>query len=203
MDDVIKVEKPVPPRHQVRIDENSLTIVIPAKKRWFILITRTLWVIMSTGIGMFGILIALYITFEIFLPQRQAAEGWPFFGVFLIAWFCLSILNIRNALESLLWEIAGIEFIKINQQYLMITHQIWNWRKVRNFDLTQTHNFLVSNKSNEWPNSPALRDFYKAIQERISFDYGAKAQYFGRVLDDAEARQIIAVINEYISGLER
>jgi hypothetical protein len=199
MDHVIKVEQPVPPRHSIHIDAEKMTISIPSKKRWNLMPFNIALVFVYVGIGLFGafFLIAFLITN---LRKDFASGGWIPILVISLIWISVYCWAIYMGGEALVWRIAGVEVITIGRSYLTVNRIVWKWKRTKNYDMKIVKNFVVSSDNRGFFKFPPTSPFLYNV-ERISFDYGAKAQHFGKELDDAEARQIIAGITDFIAGM--
>jgi hypothetical protein len=199
MDHVIKVEQPTPHRHSVASDANGLTFTIPAKSRWyyfpFMIFWLVGWVLMSLGVlGLFA--------FSIFgglISGEMKSGGW-FFPLFLFLFLVFLYALGRFGWGTFFWYVAGREVIQVNPEFLTITKRAWRWQKTRTYDLALVRNFRV-NKEPEGIFSALSMKSSRHRRETISFDYGAKVQFFGQELDDAEARQIIAEISGYLAEM--
>jgi len=192
------IQKPIPPRHTVDLTGSTLTITVPVKKRWFPIFWISLWLLMWTFMAFITLVFLVSILYAQLSPDGRASNIWVI-GLFFIPFIAVLVGMGYFGWGRFFWNIAGRETIEITSQYLTITGHLWNWKRSHSFHLDQVKNFLVAPEVGWTPFSFFSARSSLFFSPRISFDYGAKAFYFGRELDDAEARQIIAEVEEQLS----
>jgi hypothetical protein len=103
-----------------------------------------------------------------------------------------------SAIYSLLWQIAGKEIIEVNHQHLIITRQIFNWKRAKEYPLKIANQLRLSSKKSS--SIDTIRAARKLLGKDglIMFDYGSKDFRFGLGIDEVEAKQIISVIQRYV-----
>lgn len=104
------------------------------------------------------------------------------------------------AIYKFFWGIWGREIFEIkNQSTLVICLQIFHRKPKDEYSLDQIRDLRVSVDRQSIIYRINFWCLLNPKRGNIAFDYGAKTYRFGEDIDEAEAKQIIAVLQEYIS----
>jgi hypothetical protein len=120
------------------------------------------------------------------------------FSIFLIGFMAMWL----NILQSLLWLITGKEIVEVKPTTILLTEKTLRWQRSQEFLLEHFSDLRVFHSSSPllWP-LEVLKEIYRPLGRNgvIAFDYGAKTYRFGLDLEQAEAKQIIRAIQDFLS----
>ena len=193
-----------PPKPRYRIDDlgSSFTVTIPSPKNWFQIVFLGFWLIpWAVGETVAGTLLisgAISLVPSALLGRADAgiATTVALPGLFLLGWFGLWTVGGGLAGYSFLWLIAGREVIEVSA--LSVAHSR------RLFGAGRTKEYLAEHvrdlRSVPLPYGPFGWATPTSLWGRgfgaIAFDYGARTIRFGAGADEAEAKQIVAAIQQ-------
>jgi hypothetical protein len=170
--------KPAKPRAQIIDDVSGLRVTIPARRNWFLVAFLPAWLV-GWAVGEVAVLGKLV------TDPPDAGEG-LFLFVWLVLWSIAGVLFIF----FWLWNLAGKEIVALDEEALTVRYALGPSGWTRRFDRREVRDLRVS--------ASGMTDFRSSIGwwlggfGTISFDYGARTYRFGRGVDEAEAKQIVA-----------
>lgn len=190
--------------HTSEIISGKLKITIPVQKQWGRIIWFSLCFVINTilliNIGkLFGSLL-LFSSGENGLginstyPLTVAAMG-------LLPIVIFSITEIL-VIYALFWRLFGAEIVTIDKEKLTLTREILSWQRTKTYLLNSVATVRIAQATDNWISTFSGFQKLLGLTGTISFDYGAKAYLFGNELDQAEARQIIAKIENWLGNDE-
>ncbi|NQU54590.1 MAG: hypothetical protein HQ522_18875 [Bacteroidetes bacterium] len=168
-------------RTKIDFEGTKMTIQIPSKKNWFIILFLCVWV---TGwfIGEKSAITSLINSDNIGIDTFMLVwlTGWTIGGAF--------------AILVLLWTLAGRETLSIDKRIFQIDKGIKNFVfRTRKYDLKAVKNLELNpaqNKTSLFAQNN-VGDFWGLTGGKLRFDYGMKTIKFGIGIDEAEARYLI------------
>ncbi len=178
------------PRYQCQNSANGLTITIPSKRNWFIILFLGFWLI-GWAVG------ELSAIGDIFSSSRTTVGA--FGGLFMIGWLGAWTVGGAFAIYSWLWQIAGVEEIVISHDSLKISKKIPLWTRTKEYRLQDVTSLRVSPSPSPYPGK---MDFWGITGEQLAFDYGAKTVRFGPGIDEAEAKHIITEMQKVLDRIK-
>ncbi len=95
------------------------------------------------------------------------------------------------------WLIAGKEVIETNSKVLKVSRQIFAWKRTREYVTSDVKDLRVTTKQSGFGSGRSLQKLL-GLNGMIAFDYGAKTFRFGLEIEEAEAKQIILAIKEWL-----
>ena len=163
---------------------NSLHMVIPGSRSWFV-------------IGFLGLWICAWAVAEVMVPIQflQGAippEGRSLMFAWLVVWTAGGLL----AIYAWLWQVIGKEIVTVQGGTLTVRRDIGGFGFDRAYDLSQMRNLRVE----PTPFNPL--DLSSALQlwgiggGVIAFDHAAKGFRFGAGLDETEAKEVVMAIKK-------
>lgn len=183
------IEKPYEGRAKIEYDGIFLTIRIPAKKNWFMILFLAAWL----GGWFMGETSAFS---ELFSNKNVGVNAFMLF--WLIGWSIGGLF----ALTVIVWSLLGQETIVIQSGIFNLSKGLLNIQlfkksydsnSIKNLELipeqTLSESFFEQKKK--------IGDFWGITGGRLKFDYGMKTIKFGLGLDDAEARYLIDQIKKH------
>ncbi len=183
------MEKPYSGRAKVFETIKGLSIEIPPKRNWFLIIFMTGWL----GGWLMGEFAVLGMLSGLFGGGIGESFG-GFFALFwLIAWTAGGFFAIR----SWLWMIAGKEIISFDRNELKISKKAALLYSPKTYDLKEVKNFSLNPtlSSNSVFGANYNKDFWSLGSNGIfKFDYGYKTIMIANGLDEAEGRHILEKI---------
>ena len=180
-----KVE-PSGPRSTITETPDGLRIVIPARRNWFLVLFIAVWLTMWVSIG--G-------TFAYTSLVRAGLGG---LGLFVLAWSAIWLVTSATMLYNLLWLAAGREVITVSERSLSTRRRIGPFRAGRCYEYTAEHirdlRPDAGLSGGPWGSFGWNMRWGGIGVGGMAFDYGSRTHRFGDGIDEAEAKQIIAVI---------
>lgn len=192
-------EEPHKARYELRHGPDTLTIAIPAKKNWFMICFLGFWLIgWAMGeVTAAGTLLAG--AFKVATNGISEASKHPegaFGGMFLIAWLGAWTVGGAFAIYAWLWQVKGVEEIAFSPQAITISNKVPVWNRQKNYRIENVKGLRVSNMQVNFMDPSRSMDFWGVTGGVLSFDYGSGTIRFGKGLEEAEAREIIAIIRQ-------
>lgn len=192
--------KPPSPRHTVQELENGIRVTLPSKKNAFRLVWFGLWLLVwGYMAGSIFYVWAVLIGVATGLLGDTSSDSNPavLMSIVCILPFLIALLGVGGVvIYSFLWQIVGKEIIEANANLMTLTRQIFGWKKSGEYSSEMVRDLRVN------PQQPSafapIRSFQKLVGQDglIAFDYGAKTFRFGLEIDEAEAKQIVSVLQQ-------
>ncbi len=186
----------IPSTARYRLDDgvDTLNFSIPAQKHWFYLLFGMIWLtvwafaeLMVGGMILVGVV-------AVITGDASLDEG-AFPGLFMLVWFTLWTLGGTSVLFTLLWQLMGVETIRIGANDLMVQRRVlgigrsklYDAQYLRGLRVVPSESFLMRQRRNP---------YYVWIFNvgTLAFDYGAKTYRIGADLEEAEARDMLTTI---------
>ena len=187
--------KPTQPRHKVQQLNDGIQIVLPSKKNFFLII----WFVLGLAMWLYMTGSVVYITSLLIIGLGSNNGMWIFIG--FLAFILLFLVSLgAYVIYSLLWQFTGKEIIIVKNDVLRISRQVFNWNKFLEYSIRSVSDLRAST-----PQQSVLFTSIKIFKNisgqngMIAFDYGAKTVRFGFEIDEAEAKQIVSVLQESLS----
>lgn len=114
-----------------------------------------------------------------------------------IAWLWIGVLVVNGAISivPLVWETFGVEQIGVQEYSITLSRQVLWWRHRQRYSAGSIQNLRVFSKLPLWTERPYWNwQPWMAQYGVLAFDYGAQTVHFGGRIDEAEGRQILALI---------
>jgi hypothetical protein len=176
--------KPLPPRHTTEDTIDSLIISIPSKKN--------LLLILFVGFWMVG-----WFSGETSALNGLINGGFNNPDLFMIAWLGGWTIGGIFVMSLLLWQIFGKEKIEIANHSIIYSRTVlipffpkeYSFEHIKNLRVAHIgYNGMYGRSRNMafWGFGPGL----------IAFDYGSQTVRIGVGIDEAEAKQILAEIQQ-------
>lgn len=174
------IEKPAIGRANIKHDFNSLSIEIPSKKNWFVIIFMLAWM-GGWAVGEFSVIGILL-----------RSDAPIFANAFLLFWLVGWTLGGIFAIYSVLWMLIGSEIITVDRGILEIKKSIKGIGRKRSYEIKSIRNLDINPMQDMgiWGGSYS-RNTFGMKRGRIKFDYGMKTIKFANGIDEAEARMIL------------
>jgi hypothetical protein len=184
-------------RATITEEPRGLRIVIPARRHALIVLFLGGWLV-GWGFGevfaLGGVLSGLGIErvgpFQ--TPSHTSGPALIFLAVWLVGWTTGGLW----ALYTCLWAMVGREIVTASDRAFTIKRDVQGLGRIREYATTQVRNLrvapvVVGSLGTGAPPRPRGMSFGP-----IAFDYGTRTVRFGGGLDEGEARQIVARIND-------
>jgi hypothetical protein len=182
---------PPAPRHTLQDLGDRLIISIPSVKQWFLIVFLAVW-FLGWAVGE-GVVASFLIAGPGF--GGAAPDG------ILILWLAIWTVGGGFAIYQLAWQLTGYEIIEVARQGITVSRVVFRFHTSREYSAEYVKELRVSS-SNVNLNHPALWTYYYQYPwshhsfGSLAFDYGAKTFRFGAGVDEAEAKQIMAQIEQ-------
>jgi len=178
--------KPQPSTSRVVITEtpDSLRLVIPGNRSWFV-------------IGFLGLWICAWAVAEVMVPVQFFQGAIPSEAESLLfAWLVVWTVGGLLAIYALLWQAIGKEMAAVQGQVLITRRDIGGFGLNKAYDLSQIQNLRVESSGfNPFDISVALQ-LWGIGGGMIVFDYETNTHRFGASLDEAEAKQVVTAMKK-------
>jgi xanthosine utilization system XapX-like protein len=187
------IVNPAAPRHTLEDRGDSLAIIIPARRQWFAIIFLCVWLMVWAFGGLVvggGLLVGLFQLLggdlKMPVPPVQGAGV----GLVVLVWFVGWTIGGAFALYTLLWQLAGREFIQVSEQSIRIQPQVFGLGRSKVYRAENIRGLRVGPAPYDPYRRPNLFGPFSASQGWLAFDYGARTVRCGIGVDEAEAMQI-------------
>lgn len=181
------------PRHKVQQLSSGVQIVLPSKKNYFVII----WYVLGLAMWTYITGSAVYITSLLLIGLDNDNGAWIF--IEFLTFILLFLISLgAYVIYSLLWQFTGREIIIVENSVLRISRQIFNWNKFLEYSTQDISNLRANNPQ---PVLFAQTKIFRNISGQngmIAFDHGTKTVRFGFEIEEAEAKQIISVLQEFL-----
>jgi hypothetical protein len=162
---------------------SGLSIIVSAKRNRLALMFEAYYLVLGIG--------SIF-----FIPCLLSLEDLllAFPAIFLYIWLSIWIIAFVCVLVLFLWGCWGKEKLEINPFEIRFEKTVFGAGIKKRLQRKHVENFTVSN-----PNSTENNLGYWGLgRGKIKFEYGCKTYSFGLGLEDAEAEQLVSLINEYL-----
>jgi len=184
----MKSFKPSNPRYVIDRTEQSVIITISSDRNIFLVLWLSLflcwWFCFFSGLGVgWGFFAILSIA-----PFKGGQVIFPL--IFFIFMSAIQIFHLWlgfSAISRLLWTLFGIERVEVDKFKLIISKEIFGWKKPAIYSLEKIKNATAISK---------IGIFSRKF---ISFDYEGKIYRFGYRLTPNESQEVVSAIEEFIS----
>jgi hypothetical protein len=183
------MQKPYGGKATIKETQNTLEIRIPSAKNWMALIFLPIWL---CGWG-FGLVSVLKATFSGQIVVAEPGSNFPP-ALFVLIWLTLWTAGGLFA-GYIWWRMAfGAETLKIGATSISMGRSMSWFERERSFDAQHIWRLrtvpipafsIFENRANLWWGSPSL-----------AFDYGSRTVRFGAGIDEAEAYQILELVQK-------
>lgn len=178
------IETPANGRAKVYKNGNNIEVQIPTKKNWFVITFLMVWM----GGWFIGEVSVITVLFTNDTPL--------FANVFLLFWLTAWTIGGLFTMRTILWLIAGLEIIKVEDGILEIGRQILNFKKTKKYQITEVRYLAINPVSinDIWGMGSQRNIFSFNNNGVIKFDYGLKTLKFGGGIEEAEGRLLIETL---------
>lgn len=159
-------------------------MVMPCRRSWFVICFLAFWL---CGWAVAEVLVASQ-----FLNGDTPPEG----ELFIAAWFGVWTVGGVVAVYAWLWQLIGKEIVTVHGQTFTRRRDIGGFGFDKEYSLVRMRDLrmrLVASSPLEFSSSFQL---WGVGGGAIAFDYGEKTFRFGAGLDEAEAKQVVAAIQQ-------
>ncbi len=176
--------QPPAPRHKIEDTFDSLIIYIPSK--------RNLLLILFMGFWMMG-----WFSGETSAINELVKGGFAGKDLFMIAWLGGWTVGGVFALSLLLWQLFGKEKIEVANNSITYSRAVVIPIFPKEYSSEYIKNLRFTNIGyNERYGRSRNMEFWGFGPGLIAFDYGSRTIRFGIGIDEAEAKQIVAEIQQ-------
>jgi len=185
------------PRHSTEKTENSIVVTINSRRNLgtilFLTLGNFMWIYMVSVLSImwWGMLLAAT---GIMDPEYR---GMPVFIMVLCA-LSISLLLLLSfgafGIYRFLWEIAGKEFIEVDQDKLIIARQLFSWKRTSEFSNKKINKLTTRNTKQSLFWFP----FQKRYRYAFELNHDGKIHRFGYLVKEQEANEISTTIQAFI-----
>ena len=168
-------------------DTSSLSINLPAKRRFFAACFLIVWLI-------FWFLALMIVLAQIF--QNIGSES-----TFLLIWVLIWIFAGTRALATLMWHIAGRETLILSDKTLTITRSIPVWSHRAEYPLKHVQDIRLRQERKRRNKAMGV---FNRTQGEIIFTYDDRTIGFGLELDQTDAEILMKrIMARYLTSTSR
>src|SRR5260221_4499608 len=179
------VVKPPLPKHKTEDFGDKLIITMPSRKVWPFILVFCIW-------SLFWLTMESTLGATIFTSHNPNPFNVITFIIFFAIWNLLGLFLVYN----ILWQLIVKEELQITKQSIKISQIVLMYKRSREYlfehikdlDLARVSISDLSFQRGQFPTGTKLGS--------ISFDYGAQTFKFAGSIEEAEAKQIIAEIQQ-------
>lgn len=175
------IQKPFAGRASIHQDFNGLTIEIPSKRHWFVIIFMMIWL----GGWLMG---------ELFALKMILTPNFPIFAnIFILVWLIGWTIGGAFVIYNILWQLIGREIILVEHNLLTIEKSVKGVGRKRQYEIASIQNMDINPVADRstWNKGKQSPSPFGTNTGKIKFDYGMKTIKFASEIDEAEARKII------------
>lgn len=206
------VVQPQPTRHSIEYFGNSLRITIPSTKNWlartwlgFMTLYSLLFVL--AGLGLFILFVSWTIADGLGLLEDSSRdyfwELYAVFAAFIFLWTLFATMFWFLVLREFLRQFYGREVLEIDNRKFRIQYQICNWLFPMEFPVEQVENIRLAPKDHTFVLRAMMlwRKLFRPVgfEGAVAFDSGGRTHRLGLDLEQAEAKQIIRAIQDFLA----
>ena len=176
------------PRHNTEDLSNSLIVTIPSPRKWYVIAYLILQILV-------WLVLELLVIGFVVLPwveHKATGDGVLYLGAWL---FLLTVLGFV-AMYAFIWQVIGKERVELGSLSIKISRNLLWFIPPREYSAAHIKYMRVSFPSQSRIPGGLMFEAWGLVGGMIAFDYGAKTFRFGGALDEAEAKQIIAEIQQ-------
>ncbi len=167
----------------IKKDIGLLEIKIPARKRIFIMLFLSVWLV-GWLFGEFSALVGIFSIDEMVI----------FTSIFMLVWITGWTIGGCVAIIIWFWMLIGYELITIEKGCFSISKKIGLINLKKEYEIKNIKYMCVSENTSEYINRE-LFNFRNKIG-KIKFDYGMKTIKFANDIDEAEAKMIVCELKK-------
>ncbi|MCC7187756.1 MAG: hypothetical protein IT312_03365 [Anaerolineales bacterium] len=179
------IVKPSTPKHKTEDLGDKLVVSIPSRKIFPFIMVFSIWSLIWLG-GEISLIAAMFTSSTYNILSVSIVIVWFIFWTFLGA----------VLLYNLLWLLIGKEEIQITNQSITISQVVLGYKRSKEYTADYIKDLDIA-----WASMQDL--MYRRISfplgtsfGMIAFDYGARTFKFASGIEEAEAKQIIAKIQQ-------
>ena len=178
------IETPSNGRANIFKDGNNLEVHIPTRKNWFAIIFLTAWM-GGWFMGESSVIATL------FLGDTPPSEN-----AFLLFWLTGWTVGGLFCVTMLLWLIAGLEIIKIENGVIEIGKQIFGLKRSKKYHINEVRHFTINPLSENDMLGMGIQRNVLGLKGGgvLKFDYGLQTFKFANGIDEAEGRLMIEML---------
>ena len=185
----MSIIQPASARHHADFMGGQFVIVIPSRKQWFQIPFLAIWLVFWFGAWVsVGTMVVMH-PFEA--------------GGFMLIWLTGWTVGGIYAGSTLLWMLFGQDRVEITHDSFHVRRQIAGIGHTKSFEMVSVSDLRVMQyppARSMWRNNRQVSTVWK-LDGPITFGYGAKTYHFGDGVDEAEAKQIVARIQQQFPAL--
>ncbi len=187
--------EPAKPRYTVVDSFGQLTISIPSRKNWFMILFLSFWLI-GWAVGEIFVFWVAVVPALRGLPGEGGEEttSFPWFlRLFLLAWLGGWTVGGVVAIRVWLWNLKGVEIVTLDGESLRVCRRSVGKGREKQYRLQDVSALRVSPAT--WdPWGMRQYEWWSRSAGLLAFDYGASTVRFGYGLEEGEAKKLLAEI---------
>jgi hypothetical protein len=183
------------PKHTTEDLGDKLVMSIPYSTRWFSALSQLLWLVFQAGL-------VILMVFVLIAIGKEADPISRFFFYLILAGTLFMTAGIAFAFYGFLWHVLGREIVQVSSQSIMINRTMLGQGSPKEYSADSVKDLRLL---------PAVAALFRTglawsyafrfpMLSRwtglLAFDYGAKTFRFAAGIDEAEAKQILAGIQQ-------
>src|SRR5262245_31140426 len=177
-----------PPPSRVKITDGGvrLTIEIPTKRNWFVILFLGFW-LCGWAVG------------ELMLPTKLLTGSAPRAATtFMLAWLGAWTLGGAAAITIFLWMLAGRETISVTQDALSVRRHVYALGLTRTYALQHLSRLRLETHAYNMFDPQMMFAFYGIGGGRVAFDYGSSTVRFGNRIEEPDALRILEACRKIV-----
>lgn len=180
-----------PSQHSVITDESDEVIITIPSPAYYCGVLYMLGALVGWFLGLIIAATAFSIQLE------ESPDSIPGGRLTAFLWIGFWIFGFLGVIIPYLWHITGRETIEVREHEIVVGRQVLWWRRNKRYKGDLINAMRVTAKVPLWRQyAYSSWPLGKTEYGVIAFDYGARTYYFGRGIDEAEGKRILAVIQQ-------
>ena len=169
-----------PPSRVVLVDGvDRITVEIPTRRNWFIILFLGFW-LCGWAVG------------EVMVPMKFLSSDVPTpFALFSVVWLGVWTLGGSFAMAIFAWMLAGREVITITRDLISIRRHVRRLGYTRIYEMAHLSRLRVDSQPYSIFDPQMGLAFYGLAGGRVAFDYGSSTVRFGNRIEEPDALRIL------------
>jgi hypothetical protein len=173
----------------------TMRIEMPSRKNWLEIFFIGFEIV-------FLLAMLIFVVITIFTGEGDLTTRFPSPPIIIINSFIFLVFGASIFADGL-WQLMGKEVVEVDYDYFVVRHLVLGFEVSKKYPAEKVEGVFVSRFKRQWLNSLISRKklgFYNFKRGSISLNVGKSifggviTTRFGAILDEAEARQIVAMI---------
>lgn len=188
------VVSPAKPRASITESSRGLEVVIPPRRRWFLMLFLGIW-LCGWAVG------EVMVSVAVFSPVGEVGGGEIGGRLFLTVWLTAWTVGGGFAIYVFLWSLVGRERVLLTSSMLSIKRELFSMGRLREYEIHHVRDLRAAATPYNPSDFRAGLRFWGIGGGAIAFDHGSATVRFGAALEEGEAKAIVERMGAVAGGI--